>query len=250
MQREGRLFASALFVLRAMRVTLINYTPKPIETVFTAARTCYSSDGPTEIWNAASSSEKSERMHSLIDRVIASGHLSVLEHITFTFAVEGISRACSHQLVRHRIASFSQQSQRYVAAGDDAFVTPPSIKDNPEALRLFEKSIDAAKRAYEELMSLGIPREDARFVLPNATKTNIVMSMNFRELYQVCQIRLCARAQWEIRELFWRVKGEIKGVPELRGLAEYLQPKCVVLGYCPEHRSCGLMPPRQEVLGK
>ncbi len=233
-----------------MKVELINYTPNPIETIFVAARTCYSPDGPLSLWDKVDSdNERSiplERMYSLIDKVIASGHLSVLEHISFTFAIEGISRACSHQLVRHRIASFSQQSQRYVSAGKD-FVLPNSIQSNESALKIFSAFISNAEKVYNELVELGIPKEDARFVLPNATQTKIVMTMNFRELYQASQIRLCTRAQWEIRELFWRVKNEIKKVPQLAGLSEYLVPICQILGYCPEKKSCGMMPTKDEI---
>jgi len=237
-----------------MIVKLINYTPKPIETAFTAARTCYSAEGPASIWSRAKGDSEPaitrDRMHSLLDRVIASGHMSVLEHINFTFSIEGCSRACSHQLVRHRIASYSQQSQRYVKLKERNFVIPPTIRGNDEARAIFEKFLDSAKFAYEKLIELGIPKEDARFVLPNATMTNLVMTMNFRELYTVCQVRLCTRAQWEIRELFIKVKAEIKKVPELSGLADYLQPKCIILGYCPEEKSCGLMPSKSEVIGE
>ena len=236
-----------------MNVKLINYTANSIETAFVAARTCYSGDGPEKLWELSISDGENkipeEKMHSLLDKVIASGHLSVLEHINFTFAIEGISRACSHQLVRHRIANFSQQSQRYVSIKRDAFVIPSTIKANREARKIFDELIDSAKSAYDKLVELGIPKEDARFVIPNAAKTNIVMTMNFRELYNVCQIRLCTRAQWEIRTLFWKIKGELAKVEELKGLADYLQPKCVILGYCPEHRSCGLYPTREEVVG-
>ena len=236
-----------------MKVKLINYTPNPIETAFIAARTCYSGDGPEKLWELSLAEDENkipdEKMHSLLDNVIASGHHSVLEHINFTFAIEEISRACSHQLVRHRIANFSQQSQRYVAVKRDAFVVPDTIKSNPDAKIIFDELIDNAKKTYDKLVDIGIPKEDARFVIPNAAKTNIVMTMNFREIYNVCQIRLCTRAQWEIRELFWKVKAELSKIDELKGLADYLQPKCVILGYCPENRSCGMYPTREEVLG-
>ncbi len=239
--------SAPLFCDAGMNVKLINYTPNPIETIYIAARTCYSPDSPQELWESTKSRLVSrEQMYALIDKVIGAGHLSVLEHISFTFAVEGISRACSHQLVRHRIASFSQQSQRYTSPRENPFVVPETVAKNDEASKLFTEFLDYVSEVYSRLLELGIPREDARFVLPNATKTNIVMTMNFRELYQVCQVRLCTRAQWEIRELFWRVKGEIKRVAGLEGLAEYLVPKCYVLGYCPEMKSCGLMPAKGE----
>ena len=230
-----------------MLVRLLNYSPRPIETIFTAARTCYSSSMPSKIWSGKYSEMDMTR---LLDKTIAAGHHSILEHISFTFAIEGISRACSHQLVRHRIASFSQQSQRYVDMSKAAFVVPPSVEfDNYEALQILEDAYANAQRAYKRLLKLGIPEEDARFVMPNGTATNLVMTMNFRELMQVSQIRLCTRAQWEIRELFSQVKSEIKSVPELSGLGDYLQPKCIVLGYCPEYESCGMMPTKKETLG-
>lgn len=233
-----------------MRVKLINYTPKALLTVFTAARTCYSPDFPTEIWRDIEEGKVTgEKIYALIDTVIGSGHLSVLEHISFTFSIEGISRACSHQLVRHRIASYSQQSQRYVEIQGNQFVRPPTIENNPEAREIFESVLEQVLESYRKLIELKIPAEDARFILPNATKTNLVMTMNFRELYNVCQIRLCNRAQWEIRELFWRIKYEISSIHELSGLAEHLQPRCVIFGFCPEHKSCGFYPSRNEVIG-
>ena len=237
-----------------MKVTLINYTPHPIETAFVAARTCYSADTPSNLWERSTTDSEDkispDRMHSLLDKVINSGHHSVLEHINFTFAIEGISRSCSHQLVRHRIASYSQQSQRYVKVAPDAFVTPPTIAANPQAKKIFDDFIASVNRTYQKLLELGIPKEDARFVIPNAAKTNLVMTMNFRELYNVSQIRLCVRAQWEIRELFWKIKSELARHEELRGLADYLAPKCEILGYCPEHKSCGRYPTKEEVLGE
>lgn len=232
-----------------MRVSLLNYTPKPLYTIFTAARTCYSPDLPTEIWNEIENGKiDDDKIYALLDTVIESGHLSVLEHISFTFSIEGVSRACTHQLVRHRIASYSQQSQRYVEIQGDQFVRPPTIENNLEAKKIFEDTLAEILKSYRKLIELKIPAEDARFILPNATKTNLVMTMNFRELHNACQIRLCNRSQWEIRELFWKVKHEISSIHELSGLAEHLQPRCVILGYCPEHKSCGFYPPKNEVI--
>ena len=239
------------FLYGKMKVKLINHTPKPIQTVYIAARTCYSAEGPQTLWDSTEIDKEKdisyEKMYSLLDKVFVSGHLSVLEHISFTFAIEGISRACSHQLVRHRIASFSQQSQRYVEIDEDDFIIPATISENIEANEIFKDFLVDVSKIYKQLIEIGIPREDARFVLPNAAATNIVMTMNFRELYNVSQIRLCTRAQWEIRSLFWLIKSEIKKILELTGLAEYLQPTCKILGYCPENKSCGLMPSQNEV---
>lgn len=227
-----------------MKVKLINHTPDPLKTVYTAARTCYSPETPSEIFAADTPLEK---MTSLLDRVIDAGHHSVLEHIAFTFAIEGISRTCSHQLVRHRIASFSQQSQRYVKAGPAGTVEPETIALNEDAHRNFEEFIEQSRDIYGELIDMDIPAEDSRFVLPNASTTNIVMTMNFRELMTTCGIRLCTRAQWEIRQLFHIIVVKVKKVDRMGGLAKYLVPKCDILGYCPEMQSCGRRPTKSEI---
>ncbi len=131
-----------------------------------------------------------------------SGHYSTLEHASYTFAVDGVSRALTHQLVRHRIASFNQQSQRYVKVKDGLnVITPYTVADNPEALAAFEASIAACEAAYETMLACGIPAEDARYVLPNAAETKIVITMNVRELLHFFELRCCNRAQWEIRQM-------------------------------------------------
>lgn len=230
-----------------MKVVLLNYTRNPLKTIYTAARTCYSAEKPSDIFL---SDVPPEKIFSLLDRVISAGHHSVLEHASFTFAIEGISRACSHQLVRHRIASFSQQSQRYVDAGGANFIEPDTVFANEFAHELYRKYIEDSKNAYNELMSMGIPAEDARFALPAGIETDLVMTMNFRELMNTSQIRLCACSQWEIRWVFEAIRKEIISVEELRGLGKYIAPKCEHLGYCPETKSCGRRPTRKEVLGE
>lgn len=159
-----------------MDVKLLQFTPNPIKVVYVAARTCYAADTIQDNWDKDVSENK---MLSLLDKVFESGHHSVFEHINFTFAISGISRVCSHQLVRHRLASFSQQSQRYVVLGNDSYVIPPSIDKNSEMKEKYIEFMDKTYDFYNELMEYVKP-EDARFVLPNSTKTNIVMSMNFR----------------------------------------------------------------------
>jgi thymidylate synthase (FAD) len=226
-----------------LKVRLLTYTPHPIKSVFTAARTCYSPSTPTEIWTG---DDSRERMHSLIDKVIGAGHQSVLEHISLTFSIEGISRSCSHQLVRHRIASFSQQSQRHVRVKKGGWVVPPSIENTRSAQRIFQSTLEEMHSCYERLIELGIHPEDARYLLPNAIRTNLVMTMNLRELYTVSEIRLCNRAQWEIRGVFGAIKGELMKFDDLRGFANHLQPICYHLGYCPEPKSCGLFPVKGE----
>lgn len=132
---------------------------------------------------------------------IQAGHESILEHASATFDISGISRACSHQLVRHRLASYSQESQRYVNMSDSEFVVPESIKNSPEAELVWDLAIHEMQQTYKDLLAFGIKKEDARFVLPNATKTRIIVTMNFRELRHFFKLRLAKDAQWEIRQL-------------------------------------------------
>ena len=219
-----------------MNVKLISYTPDPLKTLYIAARTCYSSYKPEDI---EATDEK--KMEKLINEIIERGHLSILEHISFTFAISGVSRVLTHQLVRHRLASYSQQSQRYVKMKSD-IVIPPSILKDKGAEELFNGGINKIYEIYRDLINLGIPKEDARFILPNAAKTNIVMTMNYREILHTASLRLCPRAQWEIRYLFAYIKWEIKKVSKF--LASYIVPRCITLGYCPEKETCGLMPKR------
>jgi thymidylate synthase (FAD) len=134
---------------------------------------------------------------------LSSGHTSTIEHSSFTFAIEGISRACSHQLVRHRIASFSQQSQRYVDLSKKPlpYIIPPEIKRKKKLKIVFEKFMKTVEKQYHQLIKIGIKPEDARFILPNACETKIVLTMNARALHNFFQLRCCNRAQWEIRAL-------------------------------------------------
>ncbi len=180
-----------------MLVQLLTYTPNPEQVVAAAARLCYADASIEHL--LGQSPEQSAR---LLQKILDLGHFSVLEHASFSFGIEGISRACSHQLVRHRIASFSQQSQRYVAQDQPlAAVVPGSIGTHPELLEHFEKHMQASHDLYRELMAAGVPAEDARFVLPNAAATKLVMTMNARELHHFFVLRCCRRAQWEIRTM-------------------------------------------------
>ncbi len=216
-----------------MKVRLIRYTPDPEKTVIAAALTtvreaCVS---PEEV--------KDKDIEKILDIVIRRGHHSVLEHANFTFLIDGISRVTSHQLVRHRIASYSQQSQRYVPIDNPAVVIPHSIANNEKAMKVFSDTIEKAWSAYRELISLGIHPEDARYVLPQATTTSIVVTMNARELYHFFSLRLCYRAQKEIRELAMKMLKEVmKVAPKL---FRYVGPRCKSLGYCPEdYKECPL----------
>ena len=230
-----------------MKVKILNFTPNPELTCAAAARLCYSDASASEIMEKMSQ----RQIERLLDMVIASGHHSTLEHASFTFAIDGISRACSHQLVRHRIGiSFSQQSQRYVSFEKPEYVIPPKIAADPELKRQFEEAVQANFTLYKKLQEAGIPSEDARFVLPNATATRMVVTVNFRELLHIAGLRLCYRAQWEIRRLVQLMKSEIMSVSPFLG--GKLVPKCLHLGYCDEFEQCeelkGTIPRKEEVL--
>lgn len=189
-----------------MEVRLLTCTPDFLRVIWCAARTCYSHASPLELWEKE---VPREEMLRLANRVIRSGHLSVVEHCSMTFAVAGVSRALLAQYSRHRIGiSLSVQSQRHVRAqgeGENApfpHVIPPEIAAKPEAKAVFMRQLAAAQRAYEDLLAAGIKKEDARFVLPGGAATNFVTSLNLRSLLDVYQKRVLAPgAQWEIRAM-------------------------------------------------
>ncbi|OQY18812.1 MAG: thymidylate synthase (FAD) [Desulfobacteraceae bacterium 4572_35.1] len=180
-----------------MLVQLLSHTPQPEKIVAAAARLCYSDAGIDDLLSAPA-----QQYARLIEKILSLGHFSVLEHVSFSFGVEGISRACSHQLVRHRLASYSQQSQRYVA-NDTPFpaIEPPSIARHSQLHQRYEVLFGEIYQLYSDMLAEGIPAEDARFVLPNATATKLVMTMNARELHHFFALRCCRRAQWEIRAM-------------------------------------------------
>ena len=215
-----------------MKVVLLNYTKNPDRICAAAAQSCYSEKGASELFESTTDDKAKKK----IKKVVAMGHLSVVEHAYFTFSVEGVSRSLTHQLVRHRVASYSQQSQRYVSMDKAQFVTPPTILDDPEAKRLFESSMENAWAVYKALAKK-IPKEDARYVLPNACHTNIMITMNARELWHFFRLRCCRRAQWEIRLMAWRMLEEVKKVAPI--LFEEAGPGCL-RGPCPEGEyACG-----------
>lgn len=225
-------------------VALISYTPDPERTIAAAARVSSSAVGAPELMEKLTA----EAVNRLIDRLISSGHLSPLEHASFTFAIEGISRVTSHQLVRHRMASYTQQSQRYVSMREFNYITPATIRAKGELEAKYYQVVEDAHRLYLEMLDAGIPAEDARYVLPGAVETRLVMTMNARELIHVCSLRLCLKAQWEIVELFEKIKAEVEKVAPRLG-AE-LKAKCYRLGYCDEAESCGIFPTAAEIAGK
>jgi thymidylate synthase (FAD) len=197
-----------------LNVVLLRHTPEPEEVVAMAAKLCYSPAGMDELREKISSGDQA----GFVDKLTAVGHLSPFEHVSFSFGIEGISRACSHQLVRHRVASYSQQSQRYVREERFDYVIPPSIRQDPALAAEFEKCMAAAQANYtgvlkrlEELGCMGeAGRQDARYLLPNATETKIVVTMNARELLHFFRVRTCNRAQWEIREMAERMLALVK----------------------------------------
>ena len=180
-------------------VSLISKPENMLKTIYTACRTCYSADSPINIYN---NTDDTEKMLKLIERVISSGHFSTIEHIQVSFAISNVSRACTHQLVRHRHMSFSQKSQRYVKEkGQFDYIIPPTIEKNEELKTKFIDFMGEISNKYQEYVEAGIPAEDARFVLPNATASSMVASLNLRELIHLANLRLCTRAQYEIRTL-------------------------------------------------
>jgi thymidylate synthase (FAD) len=234
-----------------LKVTLLQFTPSPERAVASAGRLCYAPVSAADLKKAMDEDE----VRRLVRGLVRSGHMSALEHASFSFAVDGISRACSHQLVRHRLASYSQQSQRYVRfASDGDFVIPPQIEASPEARTVFYEAMDNARRSYERLVELGLAEgrgresvfEDARFVLPNAAETKIVVTMNARELRHFFALRCCRRAQWEINRLAWAMRHLVASVAPL--LFEGTGPGCMT-GGCPEGKmTCGNPYTEEEIL--
>lgn len=210
-----------------LKVKIITFTPNPEEIVATSAAQCYSSSNFFQIKENLTPSKIRKR----IEKCIRAGHHSVLEHANFTFFVEGISRATSHQLVRHRIASYSQQSQRYVKFKDQIFILPESIAKNREMEKIFTETMKRIREVYQKFLEGGIPPEDARYILPNAIETKIVITMNARELLHFFKLRLCKKAQWEIRKMAKAMLEEVKKVAPI--IFRRSGPPCFE-GECPE----------------
>ena len=209
-----------------MQVELLYHTPDPERAIATAARLCYAPVGASELMETM----PPERVKSVLSTIMGSGHFSTLEHASYTFAVDGVSRAITPQRVRHRIARFNQQSQ------------PASVAADPECNRLFDEAAAAVAEAYRALVAAGIPAEDARYLLPNACETKIVITMNVRELLHFFELRCCNRAQWEIREMAWKM------LELARPTAPYIFADAgapCIHGVCPEGKmTCGNPYPR------
>lgn len=225
-----------------MRVTLLAYTPEPDRLVAAAARLCYSPEDPAAILEGLTPGHQKK----LLARLRSAGHDSPLEHAAFTFTIEGVSRSLSHQLVRHRIASYSQRSQRYVSEAGFTYVAPPSLRQSPAAEERFHQIMEEIREAYKDLVELGVPREDARYLLPNACTTQLMMTMNARSLLHFFSLRCCRRAQWEIRELAWKIRREAVKVAPL--LFREAGPACLAQGKCAEGAmTCGRPYTREDV---
>ena len=213
-----------------MKVMLLAYTQNADAICAAAGNSCYSNKPASEIVEDIDSEK-------VLSRIVGMGHHSVIEHAVFTFSVEGVSRALTHQLVRHRMASFSQQSQRYVSLTEPTYVTPHTIEGDPEAEKRFEETMESIWKAYRDLEEMGIPAEDARYLLPNGCTTNITITMNARELLHFFSLRCCNRAQWEIREMADRMLELCMEVSPV--IFKDAGPPCV-RGPCPEGKlSCG-----------
>lgn len=240
-----------------LKVELLRYTPDGEKLIAAAAKLCYSPVGIGQIEDNLTDDKVDLFLNLLMDM----GHESPIEHVNFTFGVEGISRTLSHQLVRHRIASYSQQSQRYVRLSQFEYILPPNIEKNPKAKDLFIKAMEDDQKYYDEISSLlygdhynryideGLDDktarqkaekeaiEDARYIFPNACETKIVFTMNTRSLLNFFSLRSCNRAQWEIRELSIQMLKEAKKVYPV--LFKNAGPGCV-RGGCPEGTmTCG-----------
>jgi len=217
-----------------MKIKLISHTPDPERLVAMSAKLCYSPVGGEELVETMSAAQ----VESLLNKIAEMGHLSTFEHVNFTFAIEGISRVLTHQLVRHRIASYSQQSQRYVSEHEFEYIMPPAIRASSPAKEKFEQLMQTIRSTYNELVDLGINKEDARYCLANGTETKIVVTMNARTLLHFFQLRCCGRAQWEIRKLAELMLAEVRKVAPL--LFKKAGPTCVTDHYCSEgNLTCG-----------
>ncbi|QJT11189.1 FAD-dependent thymidylate synthase [Oceanidesulfovibrio marinus] len=235
------------------RVELLAHTPEALSLIFAAFRQCYHKGFVGDMWPKLLAGEvDKDKQAEFVCNVLESGHTSPIEHVSFTFAIEGVSRALTHQLVRHRIASYSQQSQRYVDGSNFDYILPPHIGRIPEARERFEKFLDEVGSAYRDLKAIleengrrgPKANEDARFVLPQAAESKIVVSMNCRTLINFFEQRCCMRAQWEIRGLAMKMLALVReAVPVIFDAAG---AKCERLGYCPEGEkfSCGRYPTR------
>lgn len=241
-------------MLKTMRVVLLDVTNDALAIIYSACRQCYSKEFAGDIF--AKSADNAKKQEDFVRKVVSSGHESPMEHVKFTFAVENVSRALTHQLVRHRMASYSQQSQRYVKADGFDYIIPPMIAKDNVTTEIFNTAMAQIQEAYSKILNIlkekGVEGEaanqDARFVLPQAAETKIVITMNCRELKHFFSERCCVRAQWEIRAL----AGEMLKIckDKLPSVFDGFGAKCVGFGYCPEGEkfTCKKYPLKEKAL--
>lgn len=234
-----------------MKVKLLTHTPNPEAVISSAARLCYSN---ASIDDLMLKTEDKENTKEYIDMLMSLGHESPIEHVSFTFGIEGISRACSHQLVRHRIASYSQKSQRYVNETQFEYVTPEAIASDPIIKAVYDETMQLLQGRYDSIRAALVQKyiksgidvkaagkkanEDARMILPNATCTSIIVTMNIRSLFNFFKHRCCNRAQWEIRDVADEMLRQCMEIAP--NIFKYAGPDCVTKGKCSEGKmSCG-----------
>ena len=219
-----------------MNVKLIGFTPDPEKIPAMAAKLTHSKTKPEDLGKTSN-----KELKAILEQVVNLGHTSVVEHASFTFAISDVSRSLTHQLVRHRIASFSQQSQRYVNLNEPNYVTPPKIAKGKQMKKAYDQTMKMIWKEYNKLLQMDIPAEDARYVLPNATCTNIIVTMNARSLLNFFELRCCLHAQWEIRTLANLMLKEVKKAAPT--IFKNAGPLCKSKKVCPENKKdCPLYP--------
>jgi thymidylate synthase (FAD) len=219
-----------------MNVKLIGFTPDPEKIPAMAAKLTHSKTKPEDLGKTSN-----KELKAILEQVVNLGHTSVVEHASFSFAISDVSRSLTHQLVRHRIASYSQQSQRYVNLNEPNYVTPPKIAKNKQMKKAYDQTMKMIWKEYNKLLEMDIPAEDSRYVLPNATCTNIIVTMNARSLLNFFELRCCLHAQWEIRTLANLMLKEVKKAAPT--IFKNAGPLCKSKKVCPENKKdCPLYP--------
>jgi len=219
-----------------MNVKLLGFSPNPEKIPAMAGMLTHSKSKPEDLEKAPE-----KHLNAVLKEVLKMGHTSIIEHTSFTFAISDVSRSLTHQLVRHRIASYAQQSQRYVDFKEPNYVTPPKIAKNKKMKKAYDETMKNIWKEYNKLREMGIPAEDSRFVLPNAACTNIIVTMNARSLLNFFELRCCQHAQWEIRQLANKMLSEVKKVAPV--IFKNAGPACKTKNICPENKKdCPLYP--------
>ena len=224
-----------------IKVTLQSVTPYATLIPAIAAKVCYSGDPIESIEEKLTFKD----CRNLVTRVYSMGHKSILEHVSFTFLVSGVSRIATHQFVRHRHCTFHERSQRYVEVGKSEVVMPESIKKDPDHIDSFDYAVRVCMHLYEKLINQGVPAEDARFILPQGIESQLIVTMNAAELVHIARLRCCNRAQWEIRDVARKMV--ILAREQFPVIFDKVGPSCYMDGRCPEGKmTCGKMKEVQE----